>query len=718
MTLGGMMIEGGTPEFEGREPAGHLAAIVASSEDAILSKDRKAVITSWNPAAERLYGYTPEEAVGQPIAILVPRERANEEKRILARIVAGERVDHYETERVRKDGQRIFVSLTVSPIHGSEGEIVGASVIARDITERRRAEERADRLTRVTMQLAREIDPERTTEVLLEEVLPALGAQAGAVGLVTDDGEHVELVGSVGYPSEIERWQRLPLSADLPLSDVVRTGEPLWLGSLEDLYERYPTLVDTRPRYAALALIPLSVGGRTSGGVVMSFNGPREFPATERAFILAAVQQAAHALDRAKLYEAERRGRERLAFVARASETLSRSLDLDETLDSLARLAVPQVADWCAIDLAEDDGRIRNVAVAHVDPQRVELAREFQSRFPPDPDAPTGVPKVIRTGRPELVSEITEEVLESAVDDLELRRILRELGLTSSIVVPLQARDRTLGAMTLISAESGHRYGEDDLTLAQELAEHAALAVDNATLYRREHNAAIALQEALLPRRLPELPGARFAARYFPGESGLTVGGDWYDLIELEDGAISLVVGDVAGRGVGAAAVMGRLQMALRAFILAGSDPASAVTRLNELMRGLDELTMATLVHAQIDAQRRRLEYVRAGHPPPLLRHPDGSVVELNGGSTPLGVYDSLDVRSSAVDVEPSSLLLLYTDGLMERRGEDFQTGLERLKGVLAAAPQEPEECVSWVTDRLGAARRDDDVAVLAMSVE
>src|SRR5436190_2556331 len=529
MTLGGMMIEGGTPEFEGREPAGHLAAIVASSEDAILSKDRKAVITSWNPAAERLYGYTPEEAVGQPIAILVPRERANEEKRILARIVAGERVDHYETERVRKDGQRIFVSLTVSPIHVSEGEIVGASVIARDITERRRAEERADRLTRVTMQLAREIDPERTTEVLLEEVLPALGAQAGAVGLVTDDGEHVELVGSVGYPSEIERWQRLPLSADLPLSDVVRTGEPLWLGSLEDLYERYPTLVDTRPRYAALALIPLSVGGRTSGGVVMSFNGPREFPATERAFILAAVQQAAHALDRAKLYEAERRGRERLAFVARASETLSRSLDLDETLDSLARLAVPQVADWCAIDLAEDDGRIRNVAVAHVDPQRVELAREFQSRFPPDPDAPTGVPKVIRTGRPELVSEITEEMLESAVDDLELRRILRELGLTSSIVVPLQARDRTLGAMTLISAESGHRYGEDDLTLAQELAEHAALAVDNATLYRREHNAAIALQEALLPRRLPELPGARFAARYFPGESGLPVGGDWYD---------------------------------------------------------------------------------------------------------------------------------------------------------------------------------------------
>src|SRR5436190_11405863 len=494
MTLGGMMIEGGTPEFEGREPAGHLAAIVASSEDAILSKDRKAVITSWNPAAERLYGYTPEEAVGQPIAILVPRERANEEKRILARIVAGERVDHYETERVRKDGQRIFVSLTVSPIHGSEGEIVGASVIARDITERRRAEKRADRLTRVTMQLAREIDPERTTEVLLEEVLPALGAQAGAVGLVTDDGEHVELVGSVGYPSEIERWQRLPLSADLPLSDVVRTGEPLWLGSLEDLYERYPTLVDTRPRYAALALIPLSVGGRTSGGVVMSFNGPREFPATERAFILAAVQQAAHALDRAKLYEAERRGRERLAFVAQASETLSKSLDVDETLESLAFLAVPHLADWCSIDLVEEDGALRNVAVAHVNPQKVELARELQHRHAADPDAPIGAPKVVRTGEPELIAEITDEVLDAGVPDDELRRILRELGLISSMVVPLAARGRILGAMTLIAAEWGQRFTEDDLRLAQELASHAALAVDNAVLYQREHDAALALQ--------------------------------------------------------------------------------------------------------------------------------------------------------------------------------------------------------------------------------
>jgi serine phosphatase RsbU (regulator of sigma subunit) len=126
---------------------------------------------------------------------------------------------------------------------------------------------------------------------------------------------------------------------------------------------------------------------------------------------------------------------------------------------------------------------------------------------------------------------------------------------------------------------------------------------------------------------------------------------------------------------------------------------------------------MATLVHVQLDRERRRLEFVRAGHPPPLLRNADGSIVELDGGAPPVGVYDLPGLRSSAVAVEPSSLLLLYTDGLMERRGEDLQTGLERLKSVLARAPQEPEECVSWMIERLDAAGREDDVAVVAMSL-
>ena len=164
--------------------AERLAAIVESSDDAILSKDVEGIITSWNPAAERIYGYTAAEAIGQPISILIPRHRAGEERRILARVLAGERLEHYETERVTKDGRMLVLSLTVSPIHAAGGSIVGASVIARDITARNRSLQLTSRLQELTTALSREITPERTIDVLLEQAVAGLGADAGAVGLL------------------------------------------------------------------------------------------------------------------------------------------------------------------------------------------------------------------------------------------------------------------------------------------------------------------------------------------------------------------------------------------------------------------------------------------------------------------------------------------------------------------------------------------------------
>ena len=190
-------------------PADHFRALVESSEDAILSKDANAVITSWNPAAERLYGYSAAEAIGQPISILIPEHRRNEEKKILAKILAGERVTHYETERRHKDGRIVTVSLTVSPIEHGDGEIVGASVVARDVTRRRQARERAERVQAMTETLSREITPERTVEILLNEGVAALGADAATIGLVDPAGEQVELAGSVGYSEEgLAGWER------------------------------------------------------------------------------------------------------------------------------------------------------------------------------------------------------------------------------------------------------------------------------------------------------------------------------------------------------------------------------------------------------------------------------------------------------------------------------------------------------------------------------
>ncbi|MGH2985477.1 MAG: PAS domain-containing protein, partial [Solirubrobacterales bacterium] len=179
-------------------PADQYAAIVQSSSDAILSKDREGLITSWNPAAARIYGYSEKEAVGRPISILIPEHRAGEERQILDRVLAGQRLDHYETERVTKDGRQLTVSLSVSPIHDDTGAVVGASVVARDISDRERSRERASRLQALTSALSKEITPDRTVDVLLEQAVAGLGADAGTVGLLNDARTEVELAGSVG----------------------------------------------------------------------------------------------------------------------------------------------------------------------------------------------------------------------------------------------------------------------------------------------------------------------------------------------------------------------------------------------------------------------------------------------------------------------------------------------------------------------------------------
>ncbi len=210
----------------------HAQAIIDSSDDAILSKDPEGVITSWNPGAESLYGYTPSEVVGEHISILIPLHRANEEKHILDTILAGDRVDHYETERVRKDGSIVAVSLTVSPMRDPDGEIIGASVIARDISEIRRLSERATRLHRLTQALSREVSTARVAGLLAEEAVPAIGADAAVVALVDDAGTDVNLIASSGFTeSRLDEWSSFPVAANLP--DV--GGDPQRGSGLEQL---------------------------------------------------------------------------------------------------------------------------------------------------------------------------------------------------------------------------------------------------------------------------------------------------------------------------------------------------------------------------------------------------------------------------------------------------------------------------------------------------
>jgi PAS domain S-box-containing protein len=242
----------------------------------------------------------------------------------------------------------------------------------------------------------------------------------------------------------------------------------------------------------------LRYGERIVGTLAFYYREPRRFTEAEKNAASLLANIAAAAVGTAELYEAQRRLAEDQRFVAAASELLASSLEYERTLANVASLAVPAFADWCTIDMVGDDGSLSRLAVAHVDPEKVQLADELAAKYPPDPDAAYGVPNVIRTKRPELFSEITDELLQQAtVDTPELLEILRELGLRSSMCVPLIARNRVLGAITFVSAESGRRYDESDLATAQDLARRAATAVDNALLFRETQAARREAQDSL-----------------------------------------------------------------------------------------------------------------------------------------------------------------------------------------------------------------------------
>jgi serine phosphatase RsbU (regulator of sigma subunit) len=356
------------------------------------------------------------------------------------------------------------------------------------------------------------------------------------------------------------------------------------------------------------------------------------------------------------------------------------------------------------------------VVVGHVDPKKVELARELRERYPPDPAAPAGLWNVIRSGRPELYSEIPDRMLVEGAKDEEHLRVLRELGMTSAMVVPLRAQGRTLGAVTFVSAESGRLYGEDDLSFAQELASHAALAIDNASRFTQEHEAAITLQRALLPGRLPELPGVELAARYLPAGPDVEAGGDWYDVIDLGEDELLLVIGDVSGRGIGAASIMGSLRTAIRAYAVDRLRPAEIAHRLARLMDDVEGEQMATTFMLRMNVRSGHGEFVRAGHLPALARDREGHVSELLGeGSPPFGVLPDLPVVTEEVELRGGSTVLLYTDGLIERRGTAIDERVDELKAILARAPAALEECLDFIVGELQPEPTDDDVAVLGI---
>ena len=410
-----------------------------------------------------------------------------------------------------------------------------------------------------------------------------------------------------------------------------------------------------------------------------------------------------------------KRAEEQLTFLADLSATLSTSLDSAATLERVADLIVPRYADWCTIDVLQDDGSVETMVIRHNNPAHLDLARRFGEEFPLDPNSPQGPNEVIRTGQPQLYGEITDEEL-GVLPDPRAREMLRSLNMTSVMIVPLLARGRTLGALTFIAAESRKRYGSEDLKFALLIARRVALAYDNALLYERQHRVADTLQRVSLPATLPLIPGVAINAYYIPGMTEAEIGGDWYDAFQFPDGRVGLSIGDVAGKGLEAAAAMGSVRQAVRGAAFEDATPSRVLERVNRLLLH-DKPEMVTAVYAVFDPIDSSLTWAVAGHPPPMLADAEGGVRPLALSSPPLGVFHEARFPEQRVVLSPGALLVFYTDGLIEQ-DRDVLAGEKQLREAIALElGTDSRNPAQAICSRIVGTTARDDIAILTLAL-
>jgi PAS domain S-box-containing protein len=410
-------------------------------------------------------------------------------------------------------------------------------------------------------------------------------------------------------------------------------------------------------------------------------------------------------------------------FLARTSEVLSHWVGTEEVLEQVAGLVVPEVADWCAVDLVTDAGELERVVLTHAEPDRREHALELSRRYPPDP-ASSAVYRVMRNAMPELYPEITEQALRATCRDEKQYELLRGLGMRSALIVPMSVRERTLGVLTLVTGPSGRRFDETDLALAEELARRCATAIDNTRLYHERSYIARTLQQSLLPLELPEMPGIEAAARFRPIGEGNEVGGDFYDLFESGGRGWAVVMGDVCGKGPDAAAVTALARYTLRAAAMRERLPSRSLRLLNEaLLRQRDDKRFCTVAYAYLEVldEGARLGLASGGHPLPLLVRRDGDVEQVGAAGTLLGVVPDPDFEDRSVTLFPGDLLVFYTDGVIESQASGQPLDEDRLAALLSACAGDDADSVAAKVEqaalRSQGGRARDDIAVLVLRV-
>ncbi len=465
----------------------------------------------------------------------------------------------------------------------------------------------------------------------------------------------------------------------------------------------------------------LALAGELTARASVSIDNARLFT-RERAAVVSREQALVEA----------RAAQARLALLNDASSRIGTTLDLQRTAEELVELVVPRFADFVTVDLLDsvvqdgfvehdqpmmpEDGRVlmRAVAVGEADGTRMVSAADQVGEVS---SSAAIYAESLRTGRSILFPEVDEDVLHRITAHPDRVEPALRAGVHSYLMVPLLARGSVLGGAEFIRMSNPVPFTQADVALAEELSARAAVCIDNARLYRRERNNALMLQHSLLPQEVRTTPGLDIAYRYLPASVISEVGGDWFDVIPLSCGRVALVVGDVMGHGMRAAASMGQLRTAARTLISMDLSPDRVLRRLDETASAMGDGQFATCVCAVFDPVDGSATLACAGHLPPVLVDPDGTprLLDLPTGA-PLGV-GGVPFQNVELTLPGDAVLCLYTDGLVERRGRDLDVGLELLRRTVAEQRDTLEERCDLVLEALAAHSSEDDIAVIMARV-
>jgi PAS domain S-box-containing protein len=620
------------------------------------------------------------------------------------------------------------------------GTILDVTDARRQAAQRLSAMQRATAIAEVAAELAKATKMEDLPEIV-QRGAQVLGAESSALAVFDPDGGPLRLHMTNRLTDEVQGHVEYPVAGvEIELDDNQATqyaavhGRRVLLADREEAIARFPSMREGMEilHIEAVAALPLRVEGRNLGAFVPLWSTPHPFASDDVEVLEALAAQIALSVsrlqadtERAAAVIAMREANQRLRLLAEAGRILSGTLDIDQQVRELAELVVPDLADWCWLVVVDEQGRLHDMASAHRDPSRREEVAAYVRSMVGVMTDEASARVVTATGRPMTVTSVDWSRVERVLPDAGVREALARLGVGSGSVVPLVARGQTLGALGLFNREERGPLSPAQVDTAIEIGLRAGLALHHARLFGQQRDLADALQRSMLTAP-PEPDHSHIVVRYVPAAAGAEIGGDWYDAFLQPTGATVIAIGDVVGHDTRAAAAMGQVRGLLRGIgYSSGAAPAEVLTELDRAIEGLALDTMATALVARLEqdaddlrAGQVRLRWSSAGHPPPAILTPDGKALLLDDEAPELllGVAPDTKRREYVTVLEAGSTILLYTDGLVERRDRDLDAGTAELVEVLrACAGLSLEDLCDEVLERLFLPDAQDDVAMLGL---